>query len=87
MFKEERNKNFPIIQMICDSQGYRYVDENNQTCEPKDQKEISVAEYSKDYIKQKLILKACEWLKKNRDELSSVDTSGFIELFKKAMEE
>ena len=31
--------------------------------------------------------KACEWLKKNRDELSSVDTSGFIELFKKALEE
>lgn len=51
MFKEERNKNFPLIQMICDSQGCRYVDENNQTCEPKDQKEISVAEYSKDYIR------------------------------------
>ena len=26
MFKEERNKNFPIIQMICDSQGCRKVD-------------------------------------------------------------
>jgi hypothetical protein len=65
MFKEERNKNFPPIlpiQMICDSQGCRYVDENNQTCEPKDQKEISVAEYSKGYIEQKLIEKACKWL-------------------------
>lgn len=26
MFKEERNKNFPPIQMICDSQGCREVD-------------------------------------------------------------
>ena len=33
-----------------------------------------------------MIEKVCEWLKKNRDELSRVNTSGFIELFKKAME-
>ena len=70
MFKEERNKNFPLIQMICDSQGCRYVDENNQKCEPKDQKEISVAEYSKGYIEQKLIEKSVycmiRWLKFNK---------------------
>ena len=33
-----------------------------------------------------MIEKACEWLKNNRNELSRVDASGFIELFKKAME-
>ncbi len=31
------------------------------------------------------INQACEWIKKNRDELSRVNTSGFVELFKKAM--
>lgn len=36
--------------------------------------------------KQIKINQACEWLEKNRDELSRVNTSGFIELFKKAME-
>lgn len=29
--------------------------------------------------------KACEWLKENRNELSRVDTDGFIKLFVKAM--
>ena len=33
-----------------------------------------------------MIDKVCEWLEKNRDELSRVDTSGFIKMFKKAME-
>jgi hypothetical protein len=99
MFKEERNKNItpiPPIQMICDSQGCRYVDENNQKCEPKDQKEISVAEYSKGYIEQKLIEKACKWLETINFEKDyiDVDYSGcffkeeyFINDFIKAMEE
>ena len=34
-----------------------------------------------------MIEKACKWLEKNRNELSRIDTSGFVELFKKAMEE
>ena len=34
-----------------------------------------------------MIHKACEWLEENRDELSRVDTNGFIELFRKTMEE
>lgn len=34
-----------------------------------------------------MIDKAYKWLEKNRNELSRVDTSGFVELFKKAMEE
>lgn len=34
-----------------------------------------------------MIEKAYKWLEKNRNELSRVDTSGFVELFKKAMEE
>lgn len=33
-----------------------------------------------------MIKKACDWLKNNRNELSRVDASGFIKLFKKAME-
>ena len=96
MFKEERNKNFPLIQMICDSQGCRYIDENNQKCEPKDQKEISVAEYSKGYIKQKLIEKACKWLEtidfemeymNSSDGYTFFDTEKFINDFSKTMEE
>lgn len=98
MFKEERNKNFPLIQMICDSQGCRYVDENNQKCEPKDQKEISVAEYSKGYIEQNLIKKACEWFERidfkgdyftidSDDGCTFFNIDKFIEDFSKAMEE
>lgn len=34
-----------------------------------------------------MIDKACEWIEKNRNELSRVDTRGFVELLKKAMEE
>lgn len=40
-----------------------------------------------EWADETMIDKACEWLKKNRDKLSCVDTSGFITLFKKAMEE
>ena len=98
MFKEERNKNIPPIppiQMICDSQGCRYVDENNQTCEPKDPKEISLAEYSKGYIEQILIKKACEWFRcvdfevdyftTDSDGYTFFNADKFIEDFKKAM--
>ena len=67
----------------------------NQTCEPKDQKEISVAEYSKGYIEQKLIEKACKWLETIDFEVDyfTNDSDGyiffnadkFIEDFKKTM--
>lgn len=36
--------------------------------------------------REEQINQACEWLEKNRDELSRVNTSGFVEIFKKVME-
>ena len=46
---------------------------------------LYVAQKTAERTKKEVINGACEWLEKNRDELSRVNTSGFVELFKKSM--
>ena len=48
---------------------------------------IDAFEAGAEWMQNTMIEKACKWLEKNRNELSRIDTSGFVELFKKAMEE
>ena len=64
-------------------QNYAY---NNCINDDIDDTSYSLIVEAAKWADETMIEKACEWLEKNRDELSRVNTSGFIELFKKAME-
>jgi hypothetical protein len=63
--------------------GAKWADENLNS---NGKELLYVAQKTADRTKKEFISKACEWLEKNRDELSRVNTSGFVELFKKEME-
>ncbi len=60
--------------------GFKYADSVNG------KELLYVAQKTSERTRKEVINKACEWLEMNRDELSRVNTSGFVELFKKEME-
>lgn len=64
-------------------EGAKWADENPNS---NGKELLYVAQKTAERTKKEIISKSCEWIEKNRDELSRVNTSGFVELFKKAME-
>lgn len=62
-------------------EGAKWADETNG------KELLYVAQKTAERTKKEVISKACEWLEKNRNKLSRVNTFGFVEIFKKAMEE
>lgn len=65
-------------------EGAKWADEHQNS---NGKELLYVAQKTAERTKKEVISKACEWIEKNRNKLSRVNTFGFVEIFKKAMEE